>query len=405
MVRGVRNCRGARPSPRFREPDGGTRTSAPSVPAAARSESAPARTRPVLATGIRERELAFTSYLRVAAMVAVVLIHTLATIVGDDAQHGATTWWIAAALDLGSSWAVPVFIMVSGALLLEPDGLGAAAFYRRRLRRIAIPLVVAHVGYLALRAATGETLTPSSVIHDLLAATVYTQLYFFWIILGLYLVTPLLRDLLHGGSARRPVVVGLAATAWMVLVAAGGTALDATGQPVQPWQPAAITLWVPYVGYFVLGYALRHVILGRSGLAAAVLAFLAGAGLATWYYATAGSSLAADIVLGGGYQGIPIAVSAVALFLIGRSLIDPAGRAAASGVARVMRTLGSLTLGVFVVHLAILRLVRAAPGFGRSDVQASLPLDLVQFVVVLVVSFALCAAIARVPILRRSIGM
>ena len=135
------------------------------------------------------RSFAFASYLRVAAMSGVVLIHTLSGIVGNPAIRFSATWWAGTALDLGSSWAVPVFIMVSGALLLESrPGEGARAFYARRLQRIAIPLVVAHVGYLLVRFRwLHEPLTMPRVVADLLHATVYVQLYFFWIILGLYL--------------------------------------------------------------------------------------------------------------------------------------------------------------------------------------------------------------------------
>ena len=263
----------------------------------------------------RERELAFTSYLRLGAMAAVVGVHTLASIVSNDAIRGSATWWVATALDLGSSWCVPLFIMVSGTLLLEPDGLGAGAFYRRRLRRIAIPLVVAHVGYFALRAVGGEHLTPSIIVHDLLHATVYTQLYFFWIILGLYLVTPLLRRVI-GGDPRVALATGAAALAWMVAVSSGAAMLHAIGQPVAIWQPAALTLWVPYLGYFVLGYALRSWVAGPGALAAAVASFLLADALVVWHYTVGLRFAIADVLLGGGYQGLPVAVSAVALFVI-----------------------------------------------------------------------------------------
>jgi len=352
----------------------------------------------------RERELAFTSYLRLGAMAAVVGVHTLASIVSNDAIRGSATWWVATALDLGSSWCVPLFIMVSGTLLLEPDGLGAGAFYRRRLRRIAIPLVVAHVGYFALRAVGGEHLTPSIIVHDLLHATVYTQLYFFWIILGLYLVTPLLRRVI-GGDPRVALATGAAALAWMVAVSSGAAMLHAIGQPVAIWQPAALTLWVPYLGYFVLGYALRSWVAGPGALAAAVASFLLADALVVWHYTVGLRFAVADVLLGGGYQSLPVAVSAVALFVIGRRLVTPGSRLAAPALAPVARTLGALTLGVFIVHVAILRLARALPMLGFADATSRLPLALVLFAVALTGSFALCALVARVPVLRRSIGL
>src|SRR5205814_94996 len=121
----------------------------------------------------------------------------------------------------------PVFIMVSGALLLESrPGEGARAFYARRLQRIAIPLVVAHVGYLLVRFRwLHEPLTVPRVVADLLHATVYVQLYFFWIILGLYLITPLLRSALADRTRGELLVIGVAGIGFMWAVRAGAQIL------------------------------------------------------------------------------------------------------------------------------------------------------------------------------------
>lgn len=352
----------------------------------------------------REQDLAFTSYLRVGAMAAVVLVHSLSAIVGNDAIRGSATWWAGTALDLGASWSVPVFIMVSGALLLDrAPGERAAAFYRRRLKRIAIPLVVAHVGYLALRALGGEALTPATVIEDLLRVTVYTQLYFFWIVLGLYLVTPLLWHVV--ADRRSAAVVGAAALAWMVLVSAGAATLHTIGAPVEPWQPAVLTLWIPYLGYFILGHALRTTVLGGRWLAAAVAAFVAGELLAIWHFAAGRTIPAAEIAFGGGYQGLPVAVTAVTLYLLGRTVLRPESPPAAPRPASAARALGALTLGVFVVHLAVLALVREIPGAGYAQAAVSLPMALLQWALTLVTSFAACAVVGRIPGVRRAIGL
>ena len=352
-------------------------------------------------------ELAFTSYLRVAAIAAVVLIHSLSGMVTNEAIRGSLTWWVGTALNRGVSWCVPLFIMVSGALLLGPHpGEGAGTFYRKRLARIAIPLVVAHAGYLAVRAVLDhESLTASVVVHDLLTAQVYTALYFFWIILGLYLVTPLLRQAIGGRSAREVAVVGVVAVVWMWMVAASVPVMALTGGAPTPWEPAALTLWLPYVGYFVLGYALRTVVLDGRGIAVAVVIFLVADALVLWQYVGGLPQPAANILLGGGYQGLPVAISTIALFVIGRSVIHPASAFARRELARPMRSLGNLTLGVFMGHLLVMRYAWQIPGLAFSQVKADLPRALLLWAVVLVVTFVGCAAIARIPIVKRLIGM
>jgi surface polysaccharide O-acyltransferase-like enzyme len=351
-------------------------------------------------------DLAFASYLRVAAMSGVVLIHTMSAIVANTEIRGSATWWAGTALDLGVSWSVPVFIMISGALLLAPrESEGARAFYARRLQRIAIPLVVAHVGYFLFRALwLGEQLTAATVVRDLLRANVYAQLYFFWIILGLYLITPLLRPALAGRPTRDLLVIGGAMIVWMWAVQAAAVLLTSLGARTQIWQPAALILFIPYVGYFVLGYALRDLVVGKERLAAVIGLFAVASVVVVLQYGFRGGSPVLAILAGGGYQGLPVAITAVTLFVVARSLIRRGGTLAQPRLQPTMRHLGELSLGVFIVHLAIVRLAWDTATFNFDVVKRSLPLSLGLWLMVTLASFALCAVIARIPVVRRSIG-
>jgi surface polysaccharide O-acyltransferase-like enzyme len=356
--------------------------------------------------GTAAADLAFTSYLRVAAISGVVLIHAMSGLVKADAIRGSLGWWIGTSLSLGVSWAVPVFIIVSGALLLAPrPGEGAREFYARRLRRIAIPLVVAHVGYFAVRAfLLHEHLTVQVVVADLLRANVYVQLYFFWIMLGLYLVTPLLRNALAGRGRRELLAIAAAGIGFMWAVHAGQVALIAVGKPVAIWQPAALALWIPYLGYFVAGYALRNVVLAPRALLAMVGLFIVASAVVVWQY-TSGSGLLILAVAGGGYQGLPVATSAVTLFIVARSVIGSRSWFAIGPWAPTVRQLGDLSLGVFIVHLVVMRYAWRLPGLSASSAGQSLPVALELWLVVLLVSFVSSAVLAKIPVLRRTIGM
>lgn len=334
------------------------------------------------------------------------LIHAFSSLVSSGEIRGSVTWWLGTSLSLGVSWAVPVFIMVSGALLLAPrPGEGAREFYARRLRRIAIPLVVAHAGYFAVRVfLLHEQLTAQKAVNDLLRANVYVQLYFFWIMLGLYLVTPLLRTALEGRDRRELLAIAAAGIGFMWAVRAGAITLIGVGSPVAIWQPAALTLWIPYLGYFVAGYALRDVVLAPRALAATIGLFVVASAVVVWQYG-AGGGLLTVAVAGGGYQGLPVAVSAVTLFVIVRTAIRSGSSLAIGPWAVTTRQLGDLSLGVFIVHLLVMRYAWRLPGLGASTAAQSLPASLVLWLVVLLVSFVACAILARIPILRRTIGM
>src|SRR5262245_57812335 len=93
----------------------------------------PAPTRPPA----KERRLGL-DLLRVISIAGVVAIHTFGYMVGNDDLRGTPTWWIATAIDLGVVWVVPVFVMISGALVLHPKAhaQGPWVFYKKRFRRI-----------------------------------------------------------------------------------------------------------------------------------------------------------------------------------------------------------------------------------------------------------------------------
>src|ERR1700709_417019 len=65
--------------------------------------------------------LAWMDLLRIGAIVAVVVIHAISTATKSSGTgwHSAW-WWTANFLNSACLWCVPVFVMVSGALLLDP---------------------------------------------------------------------------------------------------------------------------------------------------------------------------------------------------------------------------------------------------------------------------------------------
>src|SRR5699024_12825263 len=79
---------------------------------------------------------------RAIAIVAVVAIHSLGTVVEQNFSGMGPDWWLANAVDSAPRWSVPVFIMISGALALDPNrGSKPRKFLSKRIWRIRIPLM------------------------------------------------------------------------------------------------------------------------------------------------------------------------------------------------------------------------------------------------------------------------
>lgn len=338
---------------------------------------------------------AHLSWLRVLAIVAVVSIHTTGLTMTDEGLRGSAVWWVAAIVNVGSTWAVPVFVMISGALLLRArPGEDAYAFYRRRLARIAVPLVFWHAFYIAFKMGVKDY-RPSAekVVGDLLLARTYTALYFFWLILGLYLLAPVLRVFLAKASRR---------DTWLVtgLALAFGLGIQITNAYIQVRElgaPAlrltAPTYFLPYVGYFMLGHMLRDVVLtARQRVAAAVVLVLALTELVWQHTHAADLPLDFAVALPPNTLGSVTAVSAALVFLLARGALDRAG-----GVGRET---GDRVLGVFGCHLAVL--YGFQQWYGMEDGATTLPGLALLLGSTLAAAFAISFAASRVPLLRKA---
>lgn len=336
---------------------------------------------------------------RVLAIVAVVAIHAVAPTVGSDTQLGSPAWWAADLIDAGLRWCVPVFVMVSGVLLLAPGAPEAAKpFWARRLRRVGVPLLVWTVVYLAFRVWFFHApLAPADAARDVASGSPFLHLYFLFVILGLYVLTPYLRVLLRGASHRT--AAGLA-TVCLGLGAADQVLSTLLGSG----EPNAATRFLPFVGWFVAGRVLADVSLTPRRVRLAGVA-LVGAWVVT-ALGTAGVSALTGHPSAGylyGFFSPPVLVMSVAAFVLVRAagtaswLVDSPRRVA------VTVRLAAWSFGVYLVHAAVLLPLRRLTGL-PTDVGGLLLVTLGLTVATLVLSAAVTAVLVRVPYLRASVG-
>ena len=194
--------------------------------------------------------LVYADGMRVVAIFAVISIHSAATGVIQYGKLDETQWWCANFVDSMCRWAVPVFIMLSGALILDPlRQVTLLVFYKKRLKRVGIPLLAWSTFYFFWSATYhGLEVTTKYVIDALLNGLTHNHLYFLFIILGLYMITPVLRAYLRHVSL-----------SWQWFFALTMLIMASTGSTYNFIKLNAFTQFVPYVGYFVLGFLLRDI--------------------------------------------------------------------------------------------------------------------------------------------------
>jgi surface polysaccharide O-acyltransferase-like enzyme len=145
------------------------------------------------------KRLLHADIIRAIATVSVVLLHASVLYIDRWQQVPLSWWWLGNIAHSLSRCAVPLFILLSGSLLLNSSKIESlATFWRKRLTKLLIPFGLWSIVYLAV-APSPEAATQSwlSRLMSLMRQPAYGHLWFLYMILGLYLVTPILRVLVR----------------------------------------------------------------------------------------------------------------------------------------------------------------------------------------------------------------
>ena len=311
--------------------------------------------------------LVYADLLRVAAMLAVIVIHVSAgwlesSPVGTADWHALNTW------DGLCRWAVPVFVMCSGMFLLDP----------KRSSLASVPYA----------------------LYAVILGNTEAHLWYLITMMGLYLLTPLLRAFVRGASRGDFhwcfLIYGLFMLALPLFLRLRGSqtvALYADRLSLN------FTLAFPplaYVGYFLAGYYLKTYTLGRLAEGIVYVLGIAGA-VAT----VAGTTLLShragglDVTLYS-YLTPNVAAMAVAVFVLFRYVLGISDERSRKQRVSGMAACG---FGVYLCHVLFLILLRHF-GLAIPPIPAAIGVPLLTLVI-FVPSYALSWLIHKIPVVGR----
>ena len=145
----------------------------------------------------------FLDVLRVLATCAVVLMHVLtgATDVTDASIVPEYRSLLLSVMDL-VTWCVPIFLLISGYLFLNPERtLTYPVMIKKYCRRIALAILLFGVPYAASELVVAERTFRIMMIPEALKMTLtghtWSHMWYLYLILFLYLITPLLKKVLQ----------------------------------------------------------------------------------------------------------------------------------------------------------------------------------------------------------------
>lgn len=293
---------------------------------------------------------------RVYAVAGVVLLHTVAVPNTQFGQVPMEVWWRTNIYTALVCTAIPLFVMLSGALLLTQEHWDPLSFARRRLMKVLLPLPVWTLVYAGCRTYFwGQNVSIGDILRSFvtgISEPMFPHLWFMYLILSLYLIVPVLRVFfLHSSLKSQLYFAGL----WIVASAVKPLVERAFGIELGYY----LSPFFGFIGYFLLGATIsRHARaqVGRPAFAACWAAVALGYAvtlLGTYQLSSAAGRLDRYFYLDFSVTAIPMSV---ATFILLRHFGSTLGERALDypRITRAITTLSALSFGVYLAHALVI---------------------------------------------------
>lgn len=337
--------------------------------------------------------ISWIELVRAYAIILVVIVHTSAPPLYAYNSVPRSYWLTADLFDSFARPCVPLFIMVSGYLLLDPrkdEPLGT--FFRKRFTKVCVPYVFWAFFYIWWRwSFHGEHFTPATVGRELIGGRAYYHLFFMNVIIGLYLLTPLLRAYVKNADLPTQLyVLGL----WFVLSSLTPVFTKLTALPVNVY----LQTTPRFLGHFLFGALLHRVQFRPRGWR---LAALSGALVATGiltavltyhYTSKAGGNLDESFY---NYASPTVVVMSAISFLLLMALFSQPIFQHPFIATRLLHHIGATSFGIYLTHIIVLESLGRGIFFGypltTTAFHPALSIPVITAIVVLT-----CAGVLRV---------
>lgn len=306
-----------------------------------------------------KKRLISPDFLRIISIFGVIVLHCVGEL-WELIPIKSKSWVALAAIDSLFRFAVPVFVMVSGMFMLSPSkNRGIKELYSKNILRIVTSFAFWSLIYLAYHQASDYFADRSafhpafkSLLNSFLAGEYH--LWFMYMIVGLYIVTPLLCKLVQNQKTIRYFLI-----IWMVFCLSvnfiklvplvGNYAFSALGL-------FKISVAVEYSGYYVLGYYLyKYEITKPIKVLVNIFACLGTVGMAFVTVYTSFKS-GQNVTKYFEYLLPMTALQSVAVYSFAQDFFK--GKNPSKKAQKAIYTLSKISFGVYLSHLIVIKITK-----------------------------------------------
>lgn len=294
----------------------------------------------------------YYSYLRALACLAIVLLHTAdaSVMMYGDALDGAQRVW-SMSMVYCMMWAVPCFVMVTGALLLDPEKeISYRKLYGKYILRIVLALFVFGLIFRCFDILMNhENWSVSGVLQGLwniVTGSSWAHLWYLYLLIGIYLLLPFYRKIAaHSSDREIRYLLGIYALFLSVLPLTGMVNVDVAFY---------IHTATIYPFYLFLGWAISTGRLNIPRPGGAVLLLVGTALIVTTvrYRYLNGAEVLAKLH---GYSSLFVILQCAGMFALLRPA-DPEEKGD-SLIRKLLLKIDGCSFGIYLIHMIFLRLI------------------------------------------------
>ena len=150
--------------------------------------------------------IVYLDLIKVIGILSVVLIHTTGPIMYRVNDLAPGYWMTGNIFEAIAMMGVPLFFMVSGALLLSKNDESLQEFFKKRISRVIIPLILWSLIYILFKkfiiGAGYYNISILTYIANAFGDKAYYHLGFLYQIIGLYMFVPIIRVVVHNTKTK-----------------------------------------------------------------------------------------------------------------------------------------------------------------------------------------------------------
>ncbi len=200
----------------------------------------------------------YIDYLRTIAIIAVITIHITAEYYYKFGEINNINWWVANIANSSSRFAVPLFVMISGAVILGKE-ISVKQFYKKRASRLLPPFILwslIYIGFDFFKGVDIDTMIWNLKIGYFSKGKTGGHLWYLSMFICLMLFAPFINQYINGIKPSTSDLLILIVVSFIFFIM---NTISSMAQEIKGINIGWYKVFPWYISYFILGYYLDKI--------------------------------------------------------------------------------------------------------------------------------------------------